>query len=120
MLKDLRPSLWILMLAWFALTLPVPLLAQEIPIQADRWNRAAMEWLYLLKAGDFEAAGARADPAVPAGTFGPAQLETLWGQLSTQLGELVSLASPLSSTLPSTTYFLLGPGRPPPRNTPLR
>ena len=91
MIMRVRPSLRTVLLAAFIMTFPLPLAAQEIPLQADRWNRAAMEWLNLLKAGDFEAAGARADPAVPAGTFGAAQLETLWGQLSAQLGELVSL-----------------------------
>jgi len=91
MLKVFRPSPWTFFLVWFALASPIPVSAQEIPLQADRWNRAAMEWLTLLKGGDFEAAGSRADPAVPPGTFGAPQLETLWGQLSAQLGELVSL-----------------------------
>jgi len=71
------PSLRTVLLTVFIITLPLHLTSQELPLQADRWNRAAMEWLNFLRSGDFEAAGARADPAVPAGTFGPAQLETL-------------------------------------------
>ena len=87
------PSLRTVLLTVFIMTLPLHLASQELPLQADRWNRAAMEWLNFLRSGDFEAAGARADPAVPAGTFGSAQLETLWAQLSTQMGELVFLES---------------------------
>lgn len=59
------PSLRTVLLTVFIMTLPLPLASQELPLQADRWNRAAMEWLNLLRSGDFEAAGARADPAVP-------------------------------------------------------
>jgi fermentation-respiration switch protein FrsA (DUF1100 family) len=50
-----------------------------------------MDWVTLLRNGDFEAAGNLVDPAVPEGSMGPAQLETIWGQLSAQLGTLVTL-----------------------------
>jgi hypothetical protein len=71
--------------------LPSVLFGQEVPLATDRWNRAALEWVGLLKAGAFQEAGARVDPAVPEGAMGPAQLETLWGQISAQMGALHSL-----------------------------
>jgi len=67
--------------------------AQAIPTRADRWNRAAMEWVGLLESGDFEAAAARVDPAVSADAFSEAGLQDLWTQISGQLGKLVSLES---------------------------
>lgn len=67
---------------------PVLLPGQEIPPGSDRWNRAALEWIGSLKAGSFQEAGARVDPAVPEGAMGPEQLQTIWGQLSAQLGAL--------------------------------
>jgi len=61
---------------------------QEIPAVADRWNRAALEWVRLLQSGHFAQAGDRVDPAVPEGAMGPEQLRELWGQISAQLGLL--------------------------------
>jgi dienelactone hydrolase len=71
--------------------LPSLLSGQEAALSADRWNRAALEWIGLLRDGSFEEAGARVDPAVPEGAMGPPQLETLWAQISAQLGVLQSL-----------------------------
>jgi dienelactone hydrolase len=76
---------------FLAMTFPAFLLAQEIQVQADRWNRTAMEWLNLLREGDFEGAASMVDPSVPEGAMGAPQLETVWGQLSDQLGPLLSL-----------------------------
>lgn len=65
---------------------------QDVPVGLDRWNRAALEWIRLLQDGDFGEAGARVDPEVPEGVMGPGELETLWSQVSAQLGTLSSLA----------------------------
>lgn len=71
---------------------PAPLAALQAPaLDTDRWNRAALEWVGLLSDGDFEAAAARVDPAVPAGTFSADALSQLWGQVGGQVGDLVSL-----------------------------
>jgi pimeloyl-ACP methyl ester carboxylesterase len=50
-----------------------------------------MEWLYSIRGGDYHGAASRVDPAVPEGALGPTQIETIWGQLTAQLGALVSL-----------------------------
>jgi alpha-beta hydrolase superfamily lysophospholipase len=70
------------------MSLPIPLAPQEPGVPVDRWNRAAMEWVSLLRNHQFDSAGARVDPAVPAGAMGSEQLDAIWGQLSSQLGEL--------------------------------
>ncbi len=70
---------------------PGTLPGQEASLGSDRWNRAALEWIELLKGGSFQEAGARVDPAVPEGAMGPEQLGTLWAQISAQLGALQSL-----------------------------
>jgi len=75
----------------FIAVLPSSLRGQESALAADRWNRAALEWIEFLKSGAFQEAGARVDPAVPEGLMGPEELETLWSQLSAQLGTLRSL-----------------------------
>jgi hypothetical protein len=85
------PLLVGLVLLAIPLGFPVDVAGQEIPAAADRWNRAALEWIRLLQRGSFAEAGSRVDPAVPERAMGPEQLETLWGQLSAQLGELVSV-----------------------------
>ncbi len=71
--------------------LPVDLLGQEPSVGADRWNRAALEWIQALREGAFQEAGARVDPAVPEGVMGPEQLQTLWAQIAAQLGALQSV-----------------------------
>ncbi|MGW8267390.1 MAG: alpha/beta hydrolase [Longimicrobiales bacterium] len=91
-----------LLLVGIAMSLPFPLSAQDPGLQADRWNRAAIDWVTLLRTGDFEAAGSRVDPAVPEGAMSPSQLETIWAQLSAQLGNLVSLDP--GSVEPFQTY----------------
>jgi hypothetical protein len=80
-----------LLLSLLMVILPVTLAGQEASLGSDRWNRAALEWIGLLKGGSFREAGARVDPAVPEGAMGPEQLETLWAQISAQLGVLQSL-----------------------------
>jgi pimeloyl-ACP methyl ester carboxylesterase len=80
-----------LILAGIAMTFPSPLAPQEPGVQIDRWNRAAMEWVSFLQNQQFESAGARVDPAVPESAMGPQQLQTIWAQLSAQLGELEGL-----------------------------
>lgn len=80
-----------ILLAGLAMTTSIPVSAQDPGPGADRWTRAAMEWVGLLKSRDFEGAAGRVDPAVPEGSLGPGQLETIWGQLSAQLGDLVGL-----------------------------
>jgi fermentation-respiration switch protein FrsA (DUF1100 family) len=67
------------------------LVGQEPTLAVDRWNRAALEWIQLLRSGSFQEAGARVDPAVPAGAMSPAQLETIWRQLAAQVGPLQSV-----------------------------
>lgn len=77
---------------------PVPLTALQAPsFDTDRWNRAALDWVGLLRDGDFEAAAARVDPAVPAGSFSADALSRLWGQVGVQVGDLVSLEPGLVS-----------------------
>ncbi|MBT8336204.1 MAG: hypothetical protein KJO11_06330, partial [Gemmatimonadetes bacterium] len=49
----------------FLVGLGGPLRAQLPTTPADRWNRAAMEWVELLDSEDFAAAGDRVAPAVP-------------------------------------------------------
>lgn len=71
--------------------LPSPVHGRGLPSQVDRWNRAAMEWIGLLRDGEFEDAGDRVDPEVPPDAMSPASLETIWSQLSAQLGGLESL-----------------------------
>lgn len=71
--------------------IPSSLRGQEAPLGADRWNRAALEWIGLLNQGAFSEAAARVDPAVPPGAMGTEELTTLWGQISAQLGELLSV-----------------------------
>lgn len=81
-----------LLLAGAMMLGPVPLTALQAPsLDADRWNRAALEWVGLLRDGDFEAAAARVDPAVPADSFSADALGRLWGQIGGQVGDLVSL-----------------------------
>jgi len=80
-----------LLLLVVAMILPSPVPAQEPGVQADRWNRAAMDWLSLLQRHEFSAAGARVDPSVPEGALGGPQLETIWTQLSSQLGALQAM-----------------------------
>ena len=70
---------------------PPNLRGQDAAVRADRWNRAALEWIGFLKTGAFQEAGARVDPAVPEGAMGPEQLVALWAQISDQLGTLQSL-----------------------------
>jgi alpha-beta hydrolase superfamily lysophospholipase len=91
MLKARRFALTLLLLVALTMTFFDPVSAQNIPIQADSWNRAAMEWIHLIQAGEYEAAAGRIDPAVPEGALGATQIETIWGQLGAQLGALVSL-----------------------------
>lgn len=79
------------LLFFFMVILPSSLPGQEAPVAADRWNRAALEWIGFLNEGAFSDAAARVDPAVPAGTMGTEQLTTLWGQITAQLGELRSV-----------------------------
>lgn len=69
--------------------LPTLLPAQQLP--GDRWNAAAIEWVNLLKDGDFDAAAARVDPAVPADAMSAERLATIWQQVSAQLGTLNTL-----------------------------
>jgi len=88
MIRNVPASLGTVFLTGIAMTLPVPLASQDPGVQTDRWNRAAMEWVFLLQSGDFDGAGARVDPAVPEGAMGPQELETIWSQLAAQLGEL--------------------------------
>ncbi len=82
--RTLRPFL-----VGVALMLPAPLLAQQVP--TDRWNAAAIDWVNLLKDGDFETAASRVDPAVPAGAMSADRLGQIWQQVSAQLGALESL-----------------------------
>ncbi|MBT8398373.1 MAG: alpha/beta fold hydrolase [Gemmatimonadetes bacterium] len=70
---------------------PTVLHGQETPLAADRWNRAAMEWIGLLESGAFEEASSRVDPAVPEGAMSTDQLKTIWAQLTAQVGALQSL-----------------------------
>lgn len=65
--------------------------AQRLPLDTDRWNAAAMEWIQLLRAGEFAAASARVDPAVPAEAMNTDRLAAIWQQVSAQVGALVSL-----------------------------
>jgi dienelactone hydrolase len=77
--------------------LPESLPGQDATFGSDRWNRAALEWVGLLKGGSFQEAGSRVDPAVPEGAMGPEQLEAIWAQISAQLGVLQSVvAGPVS------------------------
>lgn len=80
-----------ILLMGFIMTLGRPLGGQDLPVPADRWNRAAMEWVTLLDSGQFSQASAGVDPEVPAHAFSPEQLQTIWGQLSAQLGPLRTL-----------------------------
>jgi dienelactone hydrolase len=73
-------------------TFGAPLFAQVTVTPPDRWNRAAIEWVELLRANDFDGAAARVDPAVPAGAMDSGALEQIWAQVGTQLGALVSTA----------------------------
>lgn len=124
--------------------LPANLSGQEAALGTDRWNRAALEWIGFLNGGSFQEAGARVDPAVPEGAMGPTQLETLWGQISAQLGVLQSLEAGIVSErgeyhavdLPATfenqslvlqvvltdslqvSGFFLRPAEPPPYDSP--
>lgn len=68
-----------------------PLHGQDLSSEVDRWNRAAMEWIGLLRDGEFGDAADRVDPEVPPDAMSPASLETIWSQLSAQLGNLESL-----------------------------
>ncbi len=90
-------ALPILLFAGIA-ALPLPLRGQDPALRADRWNRAAMEWVELLRREAFGEASARVDPAVPAGAFSVEQLTTLWSQISAQLGTLQSLEPGLVAT----------------------
>ena len=74
------------------MAMPFSLVAQDLSLQTDEWNRAAMDWVALLKEGDFEGASARVDPAVPQDAFSPHGLETIWTQLEAQLGPLATLS----------------------------
>jgi len=65
--------------------------AQEPLTSSDRWNRAALEWIGLLRGGAFQEASARVDPAVPEGAMSAERLEAIWSQLSTQVGTLESV-----------------------------
>jgi hypothetical protein len=51
-----------------------------------------MEWVGLLRDGDFDAAAARVDTAVPEGAMSADRLGQIWQQVSMQLGALESLA----------------------------
>lgn len=79
------------LLVLIPMMIPSDLSPQEALQASDRWNRAALEWIGLLTGGAFDEAGARVDPAVPAGALGPAQLRTIWSQVSDQLGTLRGL-----------------------------
>ena len=77
---------------FFLMSAPVfELSGQDVPMAADRWNRAALEWIELLNQGSFSEAAARVDPAVPEGAMGTEQLTDLWGQITAQLGGLRSV-----------------------------
>jgi len=89
--------------------LPANLSGQKAALGTDRWNRAALEWIGLLNGGSFQEAGARVDPAVPEGAMGPTQLETLWGQISAQLGVLQSLEAGIVSERGNTTPWISPP-----------
>jgi dienelactone hydrolase len=70
-----------------------PLLPQGVEAQvvADRWTRAATDFIGHMRAGDFQAAAAMVSPSVPAGTFSADKLSGIWGQLTAQVGELGGL-----------------------------
>lgn len=78
---------------------------QVAALPTDPWNRAAMDWLELLRAGRFDEAAARVDPAVPPGALGAEQLRTIWGQLTAQVGGLVRLET--GQVTPSGGYHLV-------------
>jgi dienelactone hydrolase len=65
--------------------------AVEAQVVADRWTRAATDFIGQMKAGDFAAASAMVSPAVPAGTFSAEKLGEIWAQLTSQVGELAGL-----------------------------
>lgn len=89
------------------LLLPTVLLAQQVP--TDRWNAAAIDWIHLLRDGDFEAAASRVDPAVPAGAMSADRLGQIWQQVSAQLGALESLQpGPVSESAPYHVVDLAG------------
>ena len=89
-IKTISSSLACLLLG-SSMTIPLALASQEPGAQTDRWNRAALEWVSFLQTLDFESAGARVDPAVPEGAMGAPQLQTIWSQLTAQLGALQSV-----------------------------
>lgn len=72
--------------------LTAPLAAQQVPVDTDRWNAAAIEWVRQLRDGDFEAAASRVDPEVPPDAMSPDRLAVIWGQVTGQLGSLTSLS----------------------------
>jgi len=76
---------------------PSILLAQDPIPTADRWNRAALEWVALLRDGAFKDASARVDPNVPEGAMSAERLEAIWTQLSTQVGRLESVQAGIVS-----------------------
>jgi dienelactone hydrolase len=91
MARALPTLVFTLVLSGMTMSFPGSVLSQQPGAQVDRWSRVAIEWISYLQAGDFEAAAERVDPAVPEGSFDAPQLETLWGQLSAQLGVLQTL-----------------------------
>lgn len=67
--------------------------AQDLPIPgtADRWTLVAIEFVQALDDGDFDGAAGAVAPALADGPMSAGQLETLWGQVQTQLGPLVEI-----------------------------
>jgi len=102
----IRPSLRPLLIgALFVLPRSLP--AQPVP--TDRWNAAAIDWIHLLRDGDFEAAASRVDPAVPAGAMSADRLGQIWQQVSAQLGALEALLpGPVSESAPYHVVDLAG------------
>ncbi len=86
------PGLRHLALSGVCLLVPFPAVrGQEAPPAADRWNRAAQEWIGLLRSARFEDAAGRVDPAVPEGAMSAERLRTIWEEVGGQLGSLLSL-----------------------------
>ncbi|MGD2120901.1 MAG: alpha/beta fold hydrolase, partial [Gemmatimonadota bacterium] len=90
--RNLFRAFSLFLLAGTMMVFPVKLGGQEPTLATDRWNRAALDWIQALQSGSFEEAGARVDPAVPAGAMSPEQLETIWTQLASQVGPLQSVS----------------------------
>lgn len=73
------------------IAVPRPADGQDMAVTTDRWTAAAMSFVQAMEAGEFQQAAALVSPPLAVGPMSASQLQTIWMQLTAQLGSLREL-----------------------------